>query len=72
MTEDLSEALQEINGVGPATADDILDVLDEHGQGGGDGVRELLEDAMDYHDAGEHSYAEKYVRRALEQLDGPA
>lgn len=72
MSEDLSDALQEINGVGPATAENILDVLGEHGQGPDDELRELLEDAVDYHEAGEHSYAAKYARRALEQLDGSA
>lgn len=31
-------------------------------------VEALLTDALDYHEAGEHAYAEKFVRRALDAL----
>lgn len=63
---DLREELQTINGVGEATADAILDVLDEYGS---DDLTGLIEQAYDYHEAGQHEYARKYVRRAYERVN---
>lgn len=33
-----------------------------------DALLDSLEDALDYHGAGDHAYAEKFVRRARELL----
>lgn len=70
MATDLRDDLTEIHGVGDATADEILAVLDEHGQGGvPDTVRDHIQEAHDHHQAGEHEYAAKFVRRAVDALE---
>lgn len=65
--EELRDALTEIRGVGDATAEEILAVLDDHGAD--DDVATLIEEAHDHHAAGEHQYAAKYVRRAHDALE---
>lgn len=63
---DLSEQLQEIQGVGPATADAILDVID--GQGVPQQVREDFADGMSYLRDGQPGYAMKFFERVEEAL----
>lgn len=61
---DLRSELQEIQGVGEATADAILDVLDAH-----DPDAEVPDEALaalDYLEADRPGYAEKYLRRLVE------
>jgi len=60
MTDDLHDALTDIQGVGDATAEKIIDVVAEHGT---DAAH--LREALEYLEAGEPGYASKYVRRAL-------
>lgn len=68
MTDDLHAALTEINGIADARADEILDVIDEHGDAPDGDVRELVDTAWEYHAAGQHEYAAKFVRKARDQL----
>jgi len=58
---DLSDDLQEIDGVGPATADKILDVLDNHGMGREDS--KLLEKARRAAENGNDRAAAVWLRR---------
>ena len=68
MTDDnLRDELTEIRGVGEATADEILDVLDERDDV--DDVRDYVQEVHDHHQAGEHQYAAKYVQRAHDALE---
>ncbi|AFH21841.1 hypothetical protein OSG_eHP10_00155 [environmental Halophage eHP-10] len=58
---DLRDDLEAIDGVGPATADKILDVLDAHDTGATD---PLLERAKDAAARGDDRDAAVYLRRA--------
>lgn len=60
MTDDLHDALTDIQGVGDATATKIIDLVGEQSD-----VTEDLREALDYLEAGQPGYAAKYVRRAL-------
>lgn len=69
MADDLEDELTEIRGVGDATAEEILAVLDEYADDDVDDVvREQIQEAHDHHEAGEHQYAAKFVRRAHAHL----
>jgi len=57
---DLKDELQAVEGVGPATADKILDVLDAHDTGATD---PLLERAIDAAAEGNDRDAAVYLRR---------
>ena len=61
----MRDELLDIDGVGPATADKIEAIVTENGSAD---VADDLEAAVDYLDAGRPGYAEKYVRRAYEQV----
>lgn len=61
----LKDQLQEIDGVGEKTAEKILDVVDETNS---DELTENIEDAYDYYQAGQYSYAGKFLKRAYESL----
>lgn len=76
---DLKDVLQDITGVGEATADSILDVLQEHEQAQSDGPRDedgdpvlpadgldprLLEKAIQAADEGDERSAAVFLRRA--------
>ena len=61
----LEAELTEINGVGEATAAKIMEIVDDTDASD---AKENLEDALDYFDAGNPEYAEKFVRRAYEGL----
>lgn len=63
MSDDLREALQDIDGIGPATADKVLETLADHGAGGVPGE---VGEALAYLDAGRPGYAAKYLRRLVE------
>lgn len=63
----LRAALTDIDGVGDATAEKILDVLDEE-IAISDSVREMIETAHDEHKHGDPEYAGKFVRRAYNEL----
>jgi len=56
----LKDDLLAIDGVGEATADKILAVVEEH-QG-----TENLQEAIAYLDAGRPDYAQKYIKKAIE------
>lgn len=58
------EELQEISGVGEATADKILDVVDEHSTNSDS--QEAIQNAVDELDEGRPGYARKFLERALE------
>jgi len=68
MTE-LEDALTDIRGVGDATAEEIMSVVDEHGDGGSVELEETLRDAVSYYEQGDYGYAEKYLYRALELVE---
>lgn len=68
MSDDLHEALTEIDGIGDARAEEILDVIDDHGRDDEE-LRQLLGDAVDHHRAGKHVYASKFARRARALLE---
>lgn len=73
MTEDLRDQLTDIRGVGDATADEIFDVLTDYEDSGvSDDLRENITAAWDYYENGQESYAEKYLRRAYEEVAGDA
>ena len=61
----MRDALLGIDGVGPATADKIMEIVAENGSAD---VADDLEAAVDYLDAGRPGYAEKYVRRAYDSV----
>jgi len=72
---DLKDRLMTIDGVGESRADLILDYVWEyynHSESEDldrkDDVAELVAEAHDHHQSGEHQYAEKFVRRAHDQL----
>lgn len=65
MSKELKTQLTEIRGVGDATATEIINVIDSnHDNGNTEKLTQLIELAHDYHKAGDHEYAEKFVRRA--------
>lgn len=69
--DDLKDKLTTINGIGDAKASQIIDLVDTNDSNVNvDELREHLENAQDYLDDGQPGYADKYVRRALERLDG--
>lgn len=59
--------LTEIHGIGDAKADEIMAVVAEH-EGAPDAVRDNLADAVSYLDADQPEYAEKFVRRAYDEV----
>lgn len=63
----LHDELTEIQGVGDATAEKILAVVDAHDVSGE--LEAALTDAVGYHEAGQHEYAEKFVRRAYAEVE---
>lgn len=65
---ELKGAFMDVDGIGDARADELLAIVAAQGYDTGDELKALLEDALDYHEAGEHAYAEKFVRRALDAL----
>jgi endonuclease III-like uncharacterized protein len=65
---DLRDDLTEIQGVGEATADSILEVLAEHDTGTDSEVREAVLETWDYYQDGQYSYAGKYLERAVNHL----
>lgn len=72
MADDLHDALTEIDGIGAARADEIIDVLDEAGSADGD-VADLLEEAIDHFDDSEYADVTAQqgfsrVRKAYAQL----
>lgn len=70
MSEELHDALTEINGVGDARADDIIELVDEYGAGVDvDALRDDLEDALSYHEQGDHEYAATFVESARDRLE---
>lgn len=82
MRENLIDALESIDGIGPSTAEDVADGADEAGlvlslagEDSGDADVEAalgeLEEARDYLEAdGEGGYADKFIRRAIAHLEG--
>lgn len=63
---DLSDDLQDIDGVGEVTAENIIEVLEDADTN--DAVAENVEAAYEYYEAGQESYAGKFIKRAYEHL----
>lgn len=61
----LKDELTDIRGIGDATADEVLAVVDNHGDSD---VESLLEEALGYFDSGKPWYARKFVEEAKEEL----
>lgn len=61
----LKDELTDIRGIGDATADEVLAVVDNHGDSE---VEELLAEALGYFDSGKPWYARKFVEEAKEEL----
>ena len=57
------DPLTEIHGVGPETANQIREVVGDNSE-----AREALAEALDYLEADNPDYAEKFVRQAYEEL----
>jgi len=64
---DLYDELTEIDGVGDATAEKILAVIDAYSTSGG--VEDNVRQAYDYWQSGKPGYAGKYLKRAITELD---
>jgi len=63
---DLKAELMEIKGVGEATAETILEVLEATESN--EAVRENLQEALDYLEIGRPDHAKEYVEQAVEEL----
>jgi ribosomal protein S13 len=61
----LKDELTEIRGIGEATAEEVLAVVQEHGESD---VELLLQEAIDYYNSGKPWYARKFVEEAKEEL----
>ena len=55
--------LMEIRGIGEAKADEILEIVGDNSK-----VKDHLESAIDYYEAGQDGYAKGYVYKAFEEL----
>lgn len=64
---DLYDELTDIDGVGDATAEKILEVVDDYSNT--DNVEQNVRQAWDYYDSGKPGYAGKYLQRAIAELD---
>ena len=65
---DLRDELMQIQGVGEARADEIIEIVERHKTGSADEVVATLQQAVDYDEQGDTDYAMKYVRRSLDLL----
>jgi len=63
---DLKGELMEIKGVGEATAEEVMNVLEETQSN--ETVASLLADALSYYEEGSPGYARKYVEQAYEEV----
>ena len=66
---DLSEDLQEIRGIGPAKAGEIIDVVNTHDLQKAGGIREDFLAGYEYFKAGHTGYADKFFKRVKAELD---
>jgi len=64
---DLYDELTDIDGVGDATAEKILAVIDAYSTS--EGVEDNVRQAYDYWESGKPGYAGKYIKRAITELD---
>ena len=64
---DLYDELTDIDGVGDATAEKILAVVDAYSTT--TEVEDNLRQAHDYWQSGKPGYAGKYIKRAISELD---
>lgn len=62
----LEDELQEINGVGEATAEKIVEIVEEHSVDSE--VSENVKSAYEYYEAGQMAYAGKFIERAYNNL----
>ena len=67
MSDELREELQTVRGVGDAKADEILEIVESNSVDST--VEDNLRSAWDYYQDGQYSYAEKFLRRAIEGLE---
>lgn len=65
----LEDDLQEIRGIGEAKASEIMTVFENHQSDTPDVVKENLEQAIDYYEDGQYSYAGKFLRQAYEGFE---
>ncbi len=63
---DVKRELMEIKGVGEATAEEVMNVLEE--TQGNETVAALLLKALEYYQEGNPSYAKKYVEQAYNEV----
>jgi endonuclease III-like uncharacterized protein len=61
----LKDELTQIRGIGDATADEVLAVVDDYGESD---AESLLQEAIDYYNEGKPWYARKFVEEAKEEL----
>lgn len=67
---ELREALTDIQGVGDATADKILDAVEAHADSDvPEDLAENVRSAWDYHHNGDYGYAGKFLERAAESVE---
>lgn len=60
----LEEDLQTVDGIGPAKASEVMDVIEDHNSDSE--AREQVSKALEYMDQGDYGYGEKYLRRLVE------
>jgi len=63
----MKDELTEIHGIGDAKADEILEIVESNSVDST--VEDNLRSAWDYYQDGQYSYAEKFLRRAIEALE---
>jgi len=64
---DLKGELMEIKGVGEATAEEVMNVLEETQSN--ETVASLLADALSYYEDGRPGYAKTYVQEAYNEVN---
>lgn len=65
---DLHDDLTDIRGIGDATAEEIIEVVEGHTEDN-ETLRDNLESALDYYEDERYGYAGKYLRRAYNALE---
>jgi hypothetical protein len=62
----LEEAFQEVSGVGPARAEELVEIVESEDVDSI--VAENVEQAYDYYQNGDYSYSGKFLERAVNNL----
>lgn len=67
----MKDELTEIHGIGESKAEQIMAVVDEHGETGvSGGVEKNVRRAYDYLQDGQMNQAESFLERAYDSLEG--